>query len=57
MELGVMAMKEYSAFPQTPALLDLATRLFSVITRILVAGVSPSAEMKSVYSAAPAKQV
>ena len=33
-----MAMKEYSVFPKAPALLDLTIRLFSVISRIHVAG-------------------
>ena len=37
-DLGAMAMKEYSASPKTPALLEPHIRWFSVITRILVGG-------------------
>ena len=52
--LGVMAMKGYSAFPKAPALLELHHQ----IVRISYPGHSlgdsyPSAEIKSVYSTAP----
>ena len=37
-DLGVMVMKGYSAFPQTPALLESHIKLFRVISRTLVGG-------------------
>ena len=54
-DVGVMAIKEYSAFPKAPALLEPHHQIFSVISRALVGGGSyPSAEKQSVYSTAPA---
>ena len=35
-DLGVMAMNEFSTFPEAPTLLKLTIRLFSVINRTLV---------------------
>ena len=35
-DLGVMAMKGYPAFPKAPALLEPTIRLFSLISRTLV---------------------
>ena len=56
MDLGVMAMKGYSAFPKAPNITGTSPiRLFSVLSRTLIGGVSyPSAEVQSVYSTAPA---
>ena len=51
-DLGPMAMKEYSAFPKAPALLELTIRLFSVISRTFIGGSDLSSEMQSVYSTA-----
>ena len=49
-DLGVMAIKRYSALSKAPALLDLAIKLFTVISRILIGvGVYPSAKVQSVY--------
>ena len=49
-----MAMKGYSTFPKASALLDLNTRLFSVISRTFVGyrGSYPSAKKQSMYSTA-----
>ncbi len=38
-DLGAMALKEYSAFPKAPG--NLIIRLFSVISRTLVGGLFP----------------
>ena len=51
---GAMAIKRYSAFPKAPALLKTYYQNFSVISRTLVSGDLPLAEMQSVYSADPA---
>ena len=40
-DLGVSAMKLYSALPKAPVLLELTIRLFSVISRIFVGRVLP----------------
>ena len=51
MDLGAMAMKSYSTFPQSSSI---TIRLFSVISKTLVGGGSYlSAKMQSEYSAAP----
>ena len=56
-DLGAMAMKEYSAFPKVPHYWSLTTRLFSVISRTLLRGSYPNVEMQSVYSTAQADKV
>ena len=48
-DLGAMAMKEFSAFPKVPS-----DCLVSYTRHSLVAKFYPSAEMHSVYSTAPA---
>ena len=55
-DLGAMAMKEYSAFPKAPALLEPHHQIVSChIQDTLYGGGSyPSAEVQSVYSTAPA---
>ena len=53
-DLGAMAMKEYSAFSRAPGLLSLTIKLFNVISWIIMGESYLSAEMQSVYSAAPA---
>ena len=40
-DLGTVAMKEYSTFPKAPALLEPHHQIFSVISRTLVGGVTP----------------
>ena len=55
-DLGAMAMKVYSPFPQNPKTPSLVQphHIFSVIFRTFVGGGSyPSVEMQSVYSTAP----
>ena len=56
-DLGVMAIKGYSAFPKFQHYWNLTIRLFSVKNRTLIwvgVGSYPSAEKQSVYSTAPA---
>ena len=54
-DLGVMAMKGYSASPKLQHHWNIAIILFSVISRTLVVvGSYPSEEMQSGYSTAPA---
>ena len=54
-DLGAMAMKSASHSPKLQHYLNLPIRLFSVISRTIVVGGSyPSAEVRSVYSTAPA---
>ena len=54
-DLGVMAIKEYSTFPKVPALLKFSPSDCLVSYPEHSLGDSyPSAEMQSVYSAAPA---
>ena len=57
-DLGAMAMKGYSAFPNA-SVLELHHQLSSVIYRTLVEerGSCPSTERQSVYSKAPADWV
>ena len=50
--LGAMAIKRYSAFTKAPVI---TIRLLSVIPEHSFGESNPSAEMQSVYSAAPAK--
>ena len=47
-DLGVMAIKEYSVFPKALASLELTIRLFSVLT---------SAKVQLEYSTAPAEWI
>ena len=49
LDLGMIAMKGYSAFPKALELLE--PQIFLVISRTLVGGILP--EVKSVYSTAP----
>ena len=52
-DLGPMAMKEYSAFPKAQHHWNLTVRLFGIIYRTLVIrGSYLSAEVQSVYSTA-----
>ena len=53
-DLGAMAMKGYSVSLSPQHYWDLTIRLFSVISRTLMGGSYPSAEVQSVYSTAPA---
>ena len=52
-DLGAMAMNGYYAFPTLQYSWNLAIRLFRVIARHSLEESCPSAEMQSVYSAAP----
>ena len=59
-DLGVMAMKGYSAFPKTLALLEPHHQIISYYiqdTRWRGGGLTPSAEKQLVYSTAPADWV
>ena len=53
-DLGVIALKEYSAFPKLQVYRSLSIRLFVFISRTLIRGSYPSAEKQLVYSTAPA---
>ena len=53
-DLGAMAMKGYSTFPKTPALLESLIRVFSIISRTFVGRSYSSTEMQSMYSLARA---
>ena len=53
MDLAVMAMKEYSAFPKARAYWSLTIGLFKVMSKTLVGEVLPSAEMQLMYSTTP----
>ena len=53
MDLGAVAMKEYSAFPKLQHYWNPTNRLFTVITRIPVWLSYISAEMQSLYSKDP----
>ena len=56
-DLGAMAMKEFSAFPNAPTLLELHPQIVSCHiqdTSCAGEGSNPSAEMQSVYSTASA---
>ena len=56
LDLGVMAMKEYSAFPKAQALLEPHHQIvqYHIEDARWQGGSYPSAEMQTVYSAAPA---
>ena len=49
-DLRIIAMKEYSIFPKALVLDPHHLMLFSIITRILVEEVCPSAEVVGVFS-------